>query len=184
MPPTAEATTEAAPELDMLQVAAEADAAASVTTAPEKSEAAAPATAPQETTGLPAATGKDAKKPDAPAAPDAARQTGDAKPDAKAKKETPFEKAKQDADRRDRSWKALEEEKAKGKREQEQQQRKEVESTSSSREGRWSSQQQWELPGRTRSGCITAHLCLGQGTEGKQWRFLLWSAWAVKRSQS
>ena len=32
------------------------------------------------------------------------------------------------------------------KREQEQQQRKEVESTSSSREGRWSSQQQWELP--------------------------------------
>jgi hypothetical protein len=111
MPPTAEISTAPAsstPDADMLAVAMAADAQTEPTT-----QTAAPAAAPQDQTGVPPVEGKDAKTPDAaPAAPAAAKpgETTDA-PKAPAKKETQFEKAKGDAERKDRSWKALEEEK-------------------------------------------------------------------------
>lgn len=117
MLPTADTTTAPAPEIDMLKIAAEADAQldnALDTAAPAAT--ATPAPAPQENTGLPPDEGKEAKKSDAPAAPDAAKKPeAAAKPDATkepGKAETKFEKAKSEAERRDRSWKALEEEKA------------------------------------------------------------------------
>lgn len=110
-------TIEAAPEIDMMKIAAEADARLDSTpeaTAPDVT--AAPATAPQETNGMPPEAGKDAPTTTDAKAPAAAKPTEDkAQPDAPkapAKPETKFEKAKAEAERRDRSWKALEEEKA------------------------------------------------------------------------
>ena len=112
MPPTAEispAPASATPDADMLAVAMAADAQTEPTT-----QTAAPAAAPQDNPGVPPAEGKDAKPTDAaPAAPAAAKpgEPTDAPTAPPAKKETQFEKAKGDAERKDRSWKALEEEK-------------------------------------------------------------------------
>ena len=112
MPPTAEispAPASATPDADMLAVAMAADAQTEPTT-----QTAAPAAAPQDNPGVPPAEGKDAKPTDAaPAAPAAAKpgEPTDAPKAPPAKKETQFEKAKGDAERKDRSWKALEEEK-------------------------------------------------------------------------
>ena len=111
MPPTAASTEPASstPDADMLAVAMAADAQTEPNT-----ETAAPAAAPQDNTGVPPAEGKDAKPTDAaPATPAAAKpgEPADAPKAPPAKKETQFEKAKGEAERRDRSWKALEEEK-------------------------------------------------------------------------
>lgn len=107
MTPATDTTTEP----DMLALAAQADAQLDTSSAPAPAEAAAPAAAPQENTGVPPAEGK-AAKPEA-TAPDAAKKEEPAKTDDKpVKKESNYEKAKGDAERKDRSWKALEEEKA------------------------------------------------------------------------
>jgi len=107
MPPTdtLEAPAAADEAIDMMALAQAADAAPEANpTTPEQSGAAAPATAPQDKSGQPAAKGKEAKPADATAP--AAANAGEGK------KETTFEKARSEAARRDRSWKALEEEKA------------------------------------------------------------------------
>ena len=103
---TAPAETTAADDIDMMKVAMEADAAldnpANTTPAPAQKEQT-PATGDQD--------GKQDEKPD-PAKPD--NKTA-AKPEDKKEgdddKGTPYEKSKKDAERRDRSWKALEQEK-------------------------------------------------------------------------
>ena len=93
---TTSTTTE--PEIDVMAIAMAADAepATRAAPAPEADDSATPA-APEKS-GTPPAVGTEAKAPAAPA-----KAPG---------KETAFTKAKGEAERRDRSWKALEEEKA------------------------------------------------------------------------
>jgi len=123
MPPTATADTDTAaatPDIDIMALAAAADAETATTT-----EHAAPANAPQDQNGMPPEAGKDATQPDAPKAPSTAAKPGETSAAPKAtppKKETQFEKAKGEAERRDRSWKALEQEKAEVRAEKAEQQ--------------------------------------------------------------
>jgi len=103
---TAAAPAATEPEIDMMKVAMEADAAldnpANTTPAPAK---------PEQTPATGAQDGKQDNQPD-PAKPD---DKTAAKPEDKKEgdddKGTAYEKSKKDAERRDRSWKALEQEK-------------------------------------------------------------------------
>jgi hypothetical protein len=103
MPPveTTGTATATNTEPDLMALAAAADAGQPVTTAPST-----PAPAEQTTPSTPADSGAPAKPDDKPAT---------AKPDKPAtadKPESAYAKAQKDAERRDKSWKALEQEKA------------------------------------------------------------------------
>lgn len=109
MTPTLEAdpaaSTDAEPDIMALAMAADAGTLDHNASTPAK-----PATAPQEPTSTPADSGEDAQTKAEPEKPAAEAKTD--KPAAEAKPESAYQKAQKDAERRDKSWKALEAEKA------------------------------------------------------------------------
>lgn len=101
MTPPDTATLEA-PEIDIMAAAIAADNETAASTSPAPAAKETTPAAPDKT-GTPPAVGTEATAPAASATAEADKPKG---------KETPFTKAKGEAERRDRSWKALEEEKA------------------------------------------------------------------------
>lgn len=105
---TTQPTASDAVDSDILKIAAEADAAADAQTSPapaQTEQPTDPATAPADTQ---APATPEATPPPTPEHKPADQKPADPKPEDKA---SPYEKSKKDAERLDRSWKALEQEK-------------------------------------------------------------------------
>lgn len=108
MTPTLEAdpaaSTDAEPDIMALAMAADAGTLDHNASTPAK-----PATAPQDTTSTPADSGEDARNQAEQPKPESKANDKPATPE---KPETPYQKAAKDTERKDKSWKALEAEKA------------------------------------------------------------------------